>query len=112
MSKTDAIRKALKETKTGSPTEVAAMLNKRGIKVTAAYVSTIKAADKRRAQLGVAARKPGRPPSATVVRPADSGDLAQASALMMDAVDLVLKAGPKEARQLVDAAEKMVNRIQ
>lgn len=112
MSKTDAIRQALKTTKTGSPSEVAKILNKQGVKVSAAYVSTIKAADKRRAQLGVSTRKPGRPPSAPVSATAASGDITQASALMLDAVDLVLKAGAKEAKQLVDMAERMVNRIQ
>ena len=58
-SKTDAIRDALKTT--DSPTDVAAMLNKRGIKVSAQYVSTIKANDKRKAEAGAPSRKPGRP---------------------------------------------------
>ena len=59
MSKTDAIRAELK--KNGSPSVVAKKLNAKGIKVSAQYVSSIKAADKRRALAGGQRRKPGRP---------------------------------------------------
>ena len=38
-------------------------------------------------------------------------DLQQASDLMLHAVELVLKAGPSEARRLVTMAERMVDRI-
>ena len=49
--KMDAIRVVVEETEYGSPNEVAAKLKKEGVKVSAGYVSTIKAADKRKALL-------------------------------------------------------------
>jgi len=117
ISKTAAIRDALKESTSGSPTEIAKILNKKGVKVTPAYVSTVKTSDKRKAKTGKRGRKPGRPmgskskktTAATTSTPVD--DLKQASELMLKAIDLVLKAGAKEARQLVTVAEQMVERI-
>jgi hypothetical protein len=116
LSKTDAIRDALKNSANGSPSEVAAKLNKQGIKVTPQYVSTIKANDKRRAESGAPRRKPGRPAGtskATAARTtASSGDdLKEASELMLHAVELVLRAGAKEARQLITMAEGVVDKI-
>ena len=118
-TKTDAIRLAL--AKDESPSAVAKMLNSQGIKVSAQYVSTIKAADKRRASSGAPHRKPGRPVgSGTKNRIAGVArgngthafeDLKEASELMLKAVELVLKAGAKEAKQLVSMAENMVERI-
>ena len=118
-SKTDAIRAELRTTKNGSPSLVAKKLNARGIKVTPQYVSTIKAADKRKAESGIPNRKPGRPVGSGIKQQAKlaaSGngapeDLKEASDLMLKAVELVLKAGAKEARQLVNVAESMVERI-
>lgn len=119
-TKTDAIRQALRSVKDGSPSEVAKVLNAKGIKVSAQYVSTIKAADKRRASSGAPRRKPGRPAgsgksaAATSIATAthrNGDDLQQASDLMLHAVELVLKAGPSEARRLVTMAERMVDRI-
>lgn|GEM_PF-2623740 len=121
LSKTDAIRAELKASKNGSPSEIADKLNKQGIKVTAQYVSTIKANDKRRSESGAPKRKPGRPAGSTNKKstakasvaansmPID--DLKQASELMLQAVELVLKAGAKEARQLINMAEGMVEKI-
>ena len=115
VSKTEAIRDELKATKNGSPSLVAKKLNARGIKVTPQYVSTIKAADKRKALSGMPNRRPGRPAGSGVrqqaVAMAGTGDLQQANDLMLKAVELVLSAGPGEARQLVGMAEKMVERI-
>ena len=114
ISKTDAIRNALKESKDGSPTEVAAKLNKQGIKVTPQYVSTIKANDKRRAESGVPRRKPGRPAGSGKSQAASTlpgDDLKQASELVMKAVELVMRAGAKEARNLITMAEGMVDKI-
>lgn len=113
VSKTDAIRTALKETKGGSPSEVAQKLKKMGINVTPQYVSTIKANDKRRAQSGVPRRKPGRPAGsgAKAAATAPIEDLQEASELMLKAVELVLRAGATEAKQLVNMAEGMVARI-
>ena len=108
ISKSAAIRKALKKSKNGSPTEIANVLNKQGVQVTAAYVSTIKASDKRK--VGAPKRKPGRPArNAAASTPVE--DLKEASELMLKAVDLVLKAGGKEARQLVGMATQLVDRV-
>lgn len=119
VSKTEAIREALRTTENGSPSLVAKKLNAKGIKVTPQYVSTIKAADKRKAESGIPNRKPGRPAGSGTKQQAKlllgsagaTEDLKQASELMLKAVELVLKAGGKEARQLINVAESMVERI-
>lgn len=114
-TKTDAIRQAL--AKDDSPSAVAKKLNSQGVKVSAQYVSTIKAADKRRASSGAPRRKPGRPVGSGKNQGVNGNgthafeDLKQASELMLKAVELVLKAGAKEAKQLVAMAENMVDRI-
>ena len=116
ISKTDAIRNALKDTKDGSPTLVAKKLNAQGIKVTPQYVSTIKASDKRKALSGEPNRRPGRPVGSgiknrSISNGAQFDDVKQASELMLKAVELVLKAGAKEARQMITMAEGMVDRL-
>ena len=113
MSKTAAIREALKTSADGSPTEVAKTLNAKGIKVSAAYVSTIKASDKRKALSGSPVRRSGRPVGSgkNGVGQVPVGDLKEASSLLLKAVDLVLKSGPKEARELVGMAEQMVDKV-
>ena len=118
VSKTEAIREALRTTENGSPSLVAKKLNAKGIKVTPQYVSTIKAADKRKAESGIPNRKSGRPAGSgtkqqakLLLGSAATEDLQQASELMLRAVELVLKAGAKEARQLINVAESMVDRI-
>ena len=113
-TKTDAIREALKTVKDGSPSEVAKRLNAQGVKVSAQYVSTIKAADKRRASSGMPRRKPGRPAGTgknQIAQARVHQDLHEASELMLHAVELVLKAGSEEARKLIDMAENMVDRV-
>lgn len=57
-SKTAAIHKALTENPEATPKELAAQLTSRGVKVTPAYVSTIKSNLRREG--GVAAAKVGR----------------------------------------------------
>ncbi len=69
-----------------------------------AYVSTIKSAAKKKARRPK--RKPGRPRKSEA-----SESLTDAHALLLKAVDLVLKAGGKEARQLVGMAAQMVERV-
>lgn len=108
LSKTQAIRKALK--KNGSPKQVAAELNKQGIKVSPQYVSTIKFADKQRASTGAPARKPGRPP-ASAKKAAVTSDLKEASELLSCAVELVLACGASQARELVAMADAMIHKV-
>ena len=112
-SKTELIREALRKTKNGSPSLVAKKLNAQGVKVTPQYVSTIKAADKRKSQAGEARRGPGRPVGSGTKTsvPAEWSELKQCSELMLKAVELVLQAGPKQAQQLVTVAADMVHRI-
>ena len=106
-SKTSAIRAELK--KTSSPKEVAKRLNARGIKVSAQYVSTIKSSDKKRASSGIMRAKPGRPPKSAYTN-GRGGELQQAGDLMIQAIDLVVKAGPNQARELVNMAERILQR--
>jgi len=107
LSKTDAIRRALQQNE--SPKEVAAVLAKQGMKVTAQYVSTIKSNDKRRAAGGKPSKGPGRPPK-TASAPAKQ-DLQAASELLSSAMDLVIKCGGAQARQLVASAEAVINQV-
>ncbi len=113
-NKTAAIRDALESSTSGSPTEIAKQLNRQGIRVTSAYVSTIKAMEKKKAKSGASRRQPGRP-SKTRGKTLGVGsavhDLMQTSDLVLQAVDLVVKVGAKEAKQLVGMAEQMVTRI-
>lgn len=113
VSKTSAIREALKSVEGGSPILVAKKLNAAGVKVTAAYVSTIKAADKRRKLAGKPTRKPGRPAGSGSVSPSRIGnaDGSFQEGLMLKAIDLVVEAGAKEAHVLISLADKMVQRI-
>ena len=115
-TKTDAIREELKNSKNGSPSEIAKALVARGIKVTPEYVSTIKASDKRKAISGKPRRGPGRPArigggAGISNGAAVHGDLKQTSELMLKAVELVVKAGPAEARQLINVAQQMVEQV-
>ena len=114
-SKTDAIRAALAKSETGSPTEVRDVLHKQGIHVTAAYVSTIKAADKKKALLGGPPRKPGRPAggghSHAEHRALSSAELEEASGVVLLAVELVMRAGGTQARHLIEQAEAMIEKV-
>ena len=110
--KTAAIREALK--KTESPIEVAAMLKKQGLKVSAQYVSTIKASDKRKAEAGGAKRRPGRPPKATTAAngPSVAADLGTTSELIVTAMDLIVQCGgEKEATQVLRSAAAILNKV-
>jgi hypothetical protein len=88
------------------PTEISQELAKRKIKASPAYVSDIKSKTKS----GAAPGKRGRKKKATVDS-SPSQDMAQAGQLMMSAIDLVVKAGYKEARSMIDMANKMVDRV-
>jgi len=87
------------------PTAISEQLAKQKIKASPAYVSDIKA----KMKTGGAAGKPGRKKKASASSP--SQDMAQAGSLMMNAIDLVMQAGYKEARSMIDMASKMVERV-
>ena len=61
---------------------------------------------------GAAPGKPGRKKKAGAASDSSpSQDMAQAGSLMLNAIDLVMKAGYKEARSMIDMANKMVDRV-
>ncbi len=99
-SKSAAIRDELKK-HGGSPKRVAEALRKQGIKVTAQYVSVIKASDKRKAAENAA--------RASV---ADRGDLEATKALFDKAVNLISKAGGAEAaHKVIDSAATLMSHV-
>jgi hypothetical protein len=75
-------------------------LAKEGIRVSPEYVNTTKSAAKSNGSLkkGRRGRKPGSP----------AQDMKQAGQLMVQAVDLVMKAGYQQAQSLVEMANEMV----
>lgn len=99
-SKTAAIRAALKTQ--SSPKEVAKKLASRGVKVTPAYVSVIKAADKRKA---------GGKRGAKKANTADGTDAQQAKELMGHALALVLAVGPEQSREFISAAAELADQF-
>lgn len=86
------------------PTAISEELAKQKIKATPAYVSDIKA----KMKTGAAPSKPGRK-KAHASSPSE--DMAQAGNLLMSAIDLVMRAGYKEARTMIDTASKLVDRV-
>ena len=108
LSKTDAIRVELEQDAAASPKAVAALLTKRGIKVSPAYVSTIKSADKKRN--GKPSKKPGRPSKAALQMNNGTSN-GGADKLMEAAFDLVLKAGENDAQKYVQLASRLLHRV-
>ncbi len=120
VSKTKAIQDYLASQPAAKPAEVAAELKKQGVDVSPNYVSNIKS-------LKINKKKPTTKKKATTrkrhvtakKRPAAKpqreatpvDDVREAGSLMYQALDLVLKAGVKEARSMVEMADKMINRI-
>ncbi len=99
-SKTAAIREELKK-HGGSPKLVAEALQKQGIIVTPQYVSVIKAADKKKAQLE-RARAAG----------AGKQDLDATRDLFADAINLIQRAGGvAEARKVLDSAASLLDHV-
>ena len=114
INKSQAVREALAKSKTGSPREIVATLAKNGIEVSAAFVSNIKSQEKKRRlaqgtpDLDIATLLNGVSDAST---PVGSKELEAASRLIMKAVDLVVHAGPNQARELIAVAEKLVQAI-
>lgn len=110
VNKAAAIKAYLAEHPGAGPTAVAQALQAQGVDVNRTYVSNIKSQKKKRR-----GKRPTRksasasrsaPPETT---PAE--DVRQAGELLYQAVDLVMKAGLKESKTLVEFAGKMVERI-
>ncbi len=106
VNKSAAIRKFLADHPDVGPTEAAARLTKQGIAVTASYVSGIKTSQKSKS-----AKKKRRTTKKQTQGTSPVQDVMQAGQLLYQAVDLVMKAGAKEAKTLVDMAGKMVDRM-
>ncbi len=82
--------------------EVIAALKKQGLSVSANYVSNVKSTKSKTKKKSAAGK-------AKKTSPVE--DVKEAGSLMFKAIDLVLQAGVKEARAMVEMAGKMVDRV-
>jgi hypothetical protein len=105
INKSAIIRDYIAEHPDMGPTAIAEDLRKRKIKVTATYVSDIKA----KMKTGAVPGKRGRKKAAA--NTSATQDMMNAGQMMMSAIDLVMKAGYKEAKSMVEMASKMVDRV-
>ena len=96
VNKSAEIRKLLKQT--DSPSEIAKLLRKEGIRVSPGYVSSLKS---KLLQAPPGPRKRGRPTKAS-----NQGEDALEAAF-----DLVLSVGASQANRLVDVAERLVTKV-
>ncbi len=102
VNKSAAIRAYLAAHPSASTAEVVAGLKQQGVSVSTNYVSNVKST-KSKAKKKPAIKK------AKGTSPVE--DVKQAGSLMFQAIDLVLQAGVKEARAMVEMAGKMVDRV-
>lgn len=111
VNKARAIKDYMASHPQASPAEVAAELSKQGIEVTANYASNVKSIKKKatKKKRGSTKKKITTEKAAEEATPFEN--VKEAGLLMYQALDLVLKAGVKEARSMVDIADKMINRI-
>ena len=109
-SKSAAIRKAFETTE--SPKKVAEILKKRGIEVTAAYASVVKASDKKRAADTGSKREPVRTKRNGTNVHSPPENLLATGELLMQAMDLVVKAGgEKQALEMVRVSASMLKKL-
>ena len=120
VNKSATIRKYLSKHRKAGPKEVQAALAKKGIDVSEGLISNVKY-DRAGNQKKTTSKKPALRKKkvakkrkavrkrATRTKPLE--DVKQASELMIHAVELVMKAGAKEAKQLVNMAADMVKKI-
>jgi hypothetical protein len=106
VNKSKAITDYLADHPEASTAEVVVGLKEKKISVTRTYVSNIKS--KLKSEDTVKPKR-GRKAAPKDTSPVD--DVKHAGELMFQAVDLVLKAGVKEAKSMVEMAGKMVDRI-
>jgi len=111
VNKSQAIRDHLKTHKNASPKEVQAALAKKGIQVTEALVSNVKSTAKKKQTKKTAGKKIKVRVSKKAAECTALQDVKQAGDLLMHAVELVVKAGAKEAQQLVSTASEVVKKI-
>lgn len=118
VNKSAAIRAYLTKSRAARPKEVKAALAKKGVEVSEALVSKVMhnaATGKKRTATKKPEQKPGSRKrkvardNAAATEPLE--DVKHAGDLMLQAVELVMKAGAKEAKQLVNIAADMVKRI-
>ena len=99
-SKTAAIREELKN-HGGSPKLVAEALQKQGLKVTAQYVSVIKAADKKKAMFNNARSTTNQ-----------KNELEATRELFVDAINLISGAGGiEQAHKVLDSAGSLMSHV-
>lgn len=114
-SKAKAIQDYLASQPAAKPAEVAAELKKQGIDVSPNYVSNVKSTKKTTKKKTTKKNRrttvKQRPAAKSQQEATPLEDVKEAGSLMYQALDLVLKAGVKEARSMVDMADKMINRI-
>ena len=106
VNRSEAIRNYVRVHTNAGPTEVKKELAKKGVTVSTALVSNVKA---RMSDDGGTAKKGRRSKTAEANKPLD--DVRHAGDLMFQAVQLVLTAGAREAKHLVGRAEEMVNAV-
>ena len=127
VNKSAEIRKYLKRNPSAGPRRVQSALANKGIEVSEALVSQVKYSasskagvkSKRIKKKVVKKRRPVKRRKATRKKTARRKssrtrtlqDVRQARDLMLQAVDLVIKAGAKEAKQLVSTAEDVIRTI-
>ena len=111
VNKSQAIRDYLKTDKNAGPKEVQSALAKKGIKVTDALVSNVKSNAKKKKKKKAARKNVKVRGSKKSAKHTPLQDVRQAGDLLLQAVELVAKAGAKEAQQLVIAASEVVKKI-
>jgi len=114
-SKSAAVRAYLQENPEAPNPQVVAALAEKGMEVSESLVSHARHAGgerkkRRRRKKKSVGRAQGVKPQASASSP-PLEDLREAGELMVQAVDLVVKAGGKEAAQLVKMAVEMVKKI-
>lgn len=100
VNKTAAIKSELEKSADGSPQRISQTLAKQGIKVSPAYVSTIKSK--------INAGK--RPNLAVSTRNGHSGQTTQGIDRFATIFECVLESGADEVRRMADRAEQLITR--
>ena len=107
-NKSQAIRTYLKANRGEGPTAVATALGKQGVKVTAAYVSTIKLLDKRKKK--GSAKKAGKKSGAKAAGRSQARKDTVSMSTLLEAKRLAAQmGGVDKAKTALDALSKLVN---